>query len=58
VAAVAAEYGARWQPPVTGFTPTFLIATGFLVACLLAGTLVPRAAAAERLDGESSARGD
>ena len=30
-------------PTVTGFTETFLMATGFLVLCFLAGLLVPRA---------------
>jgi MFS family permease len=30
-------------PAVTGFTETFLMATGFLLICLLAGTLVPKA---------------
>ena len=30
------------EPTVTGFTNTFVMATGFLVLCLLAGTLVPR----------------
>ena len=29
-------------PTVTGFTETFLMATGFLLVCLLMGTLVPR----------------
>ncbi len=29
-------------PTVTGFTKTFLMATGFLLVCLLMGTLVPR----------------
>ena len=30
------------KPTVTGFTETFLMATGFLLVCLLAGTFVPR----------------
>ncbi len=30
------------QPAVTGFTETFVMATGFLVVCLLAGALVPK----------------
>jgi EmrB/QacA subfamily drug resistance transporter len=30
------------QPTVTGFTETFLMATAFLLVCLLAGALVPR----------------
>ena len=34
-------------PTVTGFTETFLMATGFLVACLVAGMLVPKPRAEE-----------
>jgi len=30
------------EPTVTGFTDTFLMATGFLLLCMLMGTLVPR----------------
>jgi MFS family permease len=30
------------EPAVTGFTETFLMATGFLLICLLAGFLVPK----------------
>jgi MFS family permease len=30
------------EPTVTGFTETFLMATGFLLLCLLAGALVPK----------------
>jgi MFS family permease len=33
---------AHGEPTVTGFTQTFLMATGFLVVCLLACVLVPR----------------
>ena len=29
-------------PTVTGFTETFVMATGFLLVCLLAGLLVPK----------------
>jgi hypothetical protein len=29
------------QPAVTGFVDTFVMATAFLVVCVLAGTLVP-----------------
>ncbi len=32
------------QPTVTGFTDTFLMATGFLLVCMLAGLLVPKTA--------------
>jgi len=35
-------------PTVTGFTETFLMATGFLVLCLLASTLVPGRPSAAR----------
>jgi MFS family permease len=42
---------AKGLPTVTGFSDTFLMATGFLILCLLAGVLVPkegaRGAAAE-----------
>jgi hypothetical protein len=31
-------------PTVTGFTDTFAMATAFLIACLVAGFLVPRSA--------------
>jgi EmrB/QacA subfamily drug resistance transporter len=41
-----AENTAHGLPTVTGFTETFLMATGFLVLCFLAGLLVPRASAA------------
>jgi hypothetical protein len=40
---------------VTGFTETFLMATGFLVVCLLAGLLVPRRHAA-RSTADAGAR--
>jgi ornithine cyclodeaminase/alanine dehydrogenase-like protein (mu-crystallin family) len=33
-------------PTVTGFTETFLMATGFLLLCFVAGLLVPKARAA------------
>jgi EmrB/QacA subfamily drug resistance transporter len=38
------------QPTVKGFTDTFLMATAFLLVCLLAGALVPRTPAAELAD--------
>jgi MFS family permease len=38
-----AAHAAHGEPTVTGFTETFLMATGFLVVCLLAGVLVPKA---------------
>jgi MFS family permease len=37
-----ATHTTHGQPTVTGFTETFLMASGFLVICLLAGTLVPK----------------
>jgi MFS family permease len=37
-----AAHTAHGEPTVTGFTQTFLMATGFLVVCLLASALVPR----------------
>jgi MFS family permease len=41
-----AAHTAKGEPAVTGFTLTFLMATGFLVVCLFAGLLVPRPAQA------------
>jgi hypothetical protein len=38
-----AAHTAHGHPAVTGFTETFLMATGFLLVCLLAGLLVPKA---------------
>jgi MFS family permease len=37
-----AAHTAHGQPTVTGFTETFVMATGFLVVCLFAGALVPK----------------
>jgi MFS family permease len=42
-----AAHTIKGEPAVTGFTLTFLMATGFLVVCLFAGLLVPRATQAE-----------
>ncbi|MGN6870863.1 MAG: MFS transporter [Solirubrobacteraceae bacterium] len=45
-------------PDVTGFVDTFVMATAFLVVCVLAGTLVPgrpRAAESLRLDSQLAA---
>jgi MFS family permease len=51
-----AAHSAKGEPAVTGFTLTFLMATGFLVVCLFAGLLVPRVSrtepAAVELDGD------
>jgi EmrB/QacA subfamily drug resistance transporter len=38
-----ADHMAKGLPTVTGFTETFLMATGFLVLCFAAGLLVPKA---------------
>jgi MFS family permease len=40
-----AAHTVNGEPAVTGFTETFVMATGFLVVCFLAGLLVPKTAA-------------
>ena len=40
-----ADNMARGEPTVTGFTDTFVMATAFLVACLVAAAFVPRRSA-------------
>jgi MFS family permease len=50
-----AGHTAHGHPTVTGFTETFLMATGFLLVCLLAGILVPRRAGARPAAGVHSA---
>jgi EmrB/QacA subfamily drug resistance transporter len=47
-----AAHTAHAHPTVTGFTDTFLMATGFLLVCLLASMLVPK-----RASGEAAADG-
>ncbi len=42
-------------PTVTGFTETFVMATGFLVLCFFAGLLVPKAIAAKTEAGATEA---
>ena len=42
-------------PAVTGFTDSFVLATGFLVACIVSAVLVPRRGAAAA--GEAAVRG-
>ncbi|MCW3029721.1 MAG: transporter [Solirubrobacterales bacterium] len=42
-----ASHTAHGHPTVTGFSETFLMATGFLLICLLAGVLVPKGRGAE-----------
>jgi EmrB/QacA subfamily drug resistance transporter len=37
-----ANHMLRGEPTVTGFTETFVMATGFLLACIVAGLLVPK----------------
>jgi hypothetical protein len=51
-----AEHTAGGLPTVTGFTETFLMATGFLVLCFLTGLLVPKALGGAR-DSEKLAEG-
>jgi hypothetical protein len=36
------DHVAHGHPTVTGFTETYLMATAFLVVCVLAGLLIPR----------------
>ena len=43
------------EPAVTGFTETFLMATGFLLVCLCAGFLVPKHSHQEELELEAPA---
>jgi EmrB/QacA subfamily drug resistance transporter len=47
-----AGHMAHGHPTVTGFTETFLMATGFLLVCLLAGVLVPRGPAVQAARAE------
>jgi MFS family permease len=42
-----ASHTAHGHPTVTGFSETFLMATGFLLVCLLASVLVPKGRSAE-----------
>ncbi len=37
-----AAHSAKGHPAVTGFTESFVMATGFLVVCFVAGLLVPK----------------
>jgi hypothetical protein len=47
-----AAHTVHGEPTVTGFTQTFLMASGFLLVCLLAGLLVPRASTGQaKADG-------
>ncbi len=49
-----AENTAHGLPTVTGFTETFLMATGFLVLCFGAGLMVPRVLAGATTDDDRS----
>ncbi len=53
---VAANLGADDLPTVTGFSESFLMATGFLVLCFLAGLYVPKRPGAAGGTGSSSGR--
>ncbi|HEY4780159.1 MAG TPA: MFS transporter, partial [Solirubrobacterales bacterium] len=50
-----AENTANGLPAVTGFTETFLMATGFLVLCFVAGLLVPKIRASTEPSGTDPA---
>jgi MFS family permease len=41
-----ADHTAQGLPTVTGFTDSYVLATGFLIVCVVAGLLVPSRAAA------------
>jgi hypothetical protein len=43
-----AEHMSNGLPTVTGFTETFVMATGFLVLCFFTGLLVPKALGGSR----------
>jgi EmrB/QacA subfamily drug resistance transporter len=47
---IAGNTAANGLPTVTGFTETFVMATGFLLVCLFAGTRVPKTQAADALE--------
>ncbi len=60
-ATLIVDHTVRGVPTVTGFTDTYVMATLFLVACILAGLLVPalRAAASPlRIEGQLAATPD
>jgi EmrB/QacA subfamily drug resistance transporter len=50
------EHVAHGFPTVTGFTDSFVLATGFLVACIAAAALVPGRRAAAAAAAEADAR--
>ncbi len=47
-----AAHSAKGHPAVTGFTESFVMATGFLVVCFVAGLLVPKTTGAPPAPGE------
>jgi EmrB/QacA subfamily drug resistance transporter len=47
---IAGNTAANGLPTVTGFTETFVMATGFLLVCLFAGTLVPKTPAGDAVE--------
>jgi MFS family permease len=47
-----AAHSAKGHPAVTGFTESFVMATGFLVVCFVAGLLVPRATTASAVGAD------
>ena len=52
-----AEHTSAGLPTVTGFTETFVMATGFLVLCFFTGLLVPKALGGARGSEEPAAGG-
>ena len=52
-----AGHVANGQPTITGFTMTFVMATGFLVVCFFAGLLVPKTNSARDIRGEAIEQG-
>jgi EmrB/QacA subfamily drug resistance transporter len=50
---IAGNVSPNGEPTITGFTMTFVMATGFLVVCFLAGLLVPKFNAARDIRGEA-----
>jgi MFS family permease len=53
-----ASHTAHGHPTVTGFSETFLMATGFLLVCLVAGVLVPKGPAADAGPGRGGVAGE
>jgi EmrB/QacA subfamily drug resistance transporter len=53
-----ASHTAHGHPTVTGFSETFLMATGFLLVCLVAGVLVPKGRAVDAGPGRGEVAGE